>query len=726
MFLLPWSSGTGSDKVLPREGKVPTTKPRASPVIQIPLLNKAKRKRENDGSGNENAETRPIKKRAAEESCHIPNVPGDEAVLASPASVSARGNNGFASPRLMNTTREPADVSHVGGGQNTSTPEASQKQTMPKTQDCKATPRSLGEPDRRPRLEKYNRSANMRKDPATLTKLQQTIESQFNLEILLKHRELRLIDQELAKCQIALEQLRRCHVMPYPATTSDPATMCTVSQGVGPSYKSEAEHAPPWGVTEGPYSRHYAKWLIPDPIFGDDAPEDPQLRRSGKGLPDRASRGGKFQKAAGGVSSRAQRGSARERLQALPHGYPERKESKGPMIVKRSTDGQMVKLVCLDCRREDFNSAQGFINHCRIAHSRGFASHDAAAIACGEEVEVDPAGGLMGENTSSVNASAGLVHPLIRSAHLTRTNPKTATPCPKKVSERRNSTISQHDTGGDGSVDVSSTLGSGTKVLAADETNATPFKPSPHTPHLSALYARSGLGGDLDEMVTEATKKQEPEISLSDDDGEDDQEMEDAPEEIVGHHTLGTRGLLRGGGRLPARSGLSPAPMQRTPSNKSTSAVHRKPGYLHTSLPNTTASYRYNSPILPEATQTYNHDPVQHDHSPAESNQSLNLSPNTIESHPAPSLVFDDEDYQNTHSDSDLPSSGAVSEDDDSLDVEVKEHDQHAMEIDEPAESSAADFGLEKAGHGHRPTSNRGTAANRPRRPRARARKGGK
>jgi len=37
-----------------------------------------------------------------------------------------------------------------------------------------------------------------------LSPLQQLIEHQFNLEILTKHRELRLIDQEMARCQTAL------------------------------------------------------------------------------------------------------------------------------------------------------------------------------------------------------------------------------------------------------------------------------------------------------------------------------------------------------------------------------------------------------------------------------------------------------------------------------------------------------------------------------------------
>ena len=39
-------------------------------------------------------------------------------------------------------------------------------------------------------------------------RVRDAIESQFSLEILLKHDELRLINQELAKCQAALEQLR--------------------------------------------------------------------------------------------------------------------------------------------------------------------------------------------------------------------------------------------------------------------------------------------------------------------------------------------------------------------------------------------------------------------------------------------------------------------------------------------------------------------------------------
>jgi len=42
---------------------------------------------------------------------------------------------------------------------------------------------------------------------------------------------------------------------------------------------------------------------------------------------------------------------------------------------------------CRDCQRSNFSSAQGFINHCRIAHQREYSSHDAAAFDCGVVID---------------------------------------------------------------------------------------------------------------------------------------------------------------------------------------------------------------------------------------------------------------------------------------------------------------------------------------------------
>ena len=543
-------------------------------------------------------------------------------------------------------------------------------------------------------------------DIMNLTPLQQTIESQFSLEILLKHRELRLIDQELAKCQVALEQLRRCHVMPYPAASSDPNVMQMVSRGVGPAYNTPAQSLAPWGITDGPYARHYAKWLIPDSAFGDSVAEDLHSQLGGTALPDRATRGSMSSKAHVGGHTRGQRGSAREKLQALPHGYPEPKENKGPMIVKRSTDGKMVKLVCLDCRRDDFNSAQGFINHCRIAHSRGFASHDAAAIACGEEIDADAIGSTLGPTAGSSNSTAGLVHPLIRSAFLTNSTPQIspATQQRRKRVQAKALIASQSSGKFDGSTALPSTPHAGPSTQLNFQAPS-PFKPSPQTPHLSALFAKSGRGGNLEEMVNEAMYKPDPETLMADglDEDEDEEDVEESVEQPVQQRSHGTLGVIRGGGRLPARSGISPAPLERTASSKGVAKpVQRRPDYLKSNThgnPHTTSHNRKSVPEPVYVARSHHPDPHTNA-SPPFTSPTLNLSPNTIESHQAPSLVSDDGDYENTHSESETPSSAVVSEDEDNFEVEVKDSEHHSIDLDAAgASSTTSDYGMGKPHH---------------------------
>ena len=497
-------------------------------------------------------------------------------------------------------------------------------------------------------------------DAATMTPLQETIESQFGLEILLKHNELRLIDQEIAKCQVALEQLRRCQLIPYPASTSSIGDMQAVSGGVGPAYGSGryAPQAAPWGVTDGPYSRHYARWLIPDPIFdGDLPPEARPQRTAGKRMPERTTRGSKADKATPALKSRSQRGSTGSRLQALPAGYPEPKEEKGPMIVKRSTDGRMVKLVCLNCRRENFNSAQGFINHCRIAHGRGFASHDAAALACGEEVEFNDAGGVISDSIGGAPANAGLVHPLIRSALTAGIT--TIAPAPKR--RKSHSKTSSGSRLSEVSAHTQNHQRRPSLIVVPPSNDAlvnTPFVPSSSTPHLSALFAKIGRGGNLNEFVTEATTRTEVDVS-DEDDG--DYEMEDAPEE---QNPRSSRGVFHGS-LAPTRATMSPAPLTRIIVNKGVESPPRKPGNL-----NNVSNVDYASPYHTQSSEPIN--TVLLSHTPP-----LNLSPNTIESNPAPSLVSDDEDdYEDPHSDSEVPSSEAGDADEGRYVVEVEDEEE--------------------------------------------------
>ncbi|KAH0009240.1 hypothetical protein KCU80_g21562, partial [Aureobasidium melanogenum] len=181
------------------------------------------------------------------------------------------------------------------------------------------------------------------------TRLQDVLEHQFNLEILLKHRELRLIEQELAKCQVALEQLRRCEVIPYPGASGLSESL---SSGTGPALKpqpgfTQPQAPSPWGVTDGPYTRHYARWLLNDPTF-DSLPfsqvmpaldsyamqsEGRSTRNSGAGI-------GKTGR------SRPTRDSFGNLNQALPN-YPTQPRGKqGPLVIRRLADNLFVKLIC--------------------------------------------------------------------------------------------------------------------------------------------------------------------------------------------------------------------------------------------------------------------------------------------------------------------------------------------------------------------------------------------
>jgi ADA HAT complex component 1 len=262
--------------------------------------------------------------------------------------------------------------------------------------------------------------------------VQQAIEAQINMEIVFKHNELRLIEQELAKCQVALEQLRRCSLIPFPGTEG---LSENVSLGVGTSLQPQAGHtapqyAAPWGVTDGPYTRHYAKWLIPDAKF--DSISERALAQQAHGYfgvgEGRTTRGsfGDYGSANRGRTSRTSTGMLK--VPALGE-TPAPAPKIDPLLHKRSTDGKWVRLYCAACGHSNFSNTQGFLNHCRIKHGQVFKSHDQAAIACGVLVDVNESGAPVAatEPVSTpaaatpafsfpVPTTPGIVHPLASQA----------------------------------------------------------------------------------------------------------------------------------------------------------------------------------------------------------------------------------------------------------------------------------------------------------------------
>lgn len=508
-----------------------------------------------------------------------------------------------------------------------------------------------------------------------LDQARDTISFQFGLEILLKHDELRLIDQEIAKCQVALEQLRRCHLIPYPTNCPTPAQMLEIIEGKGPAvYRNPGDRvpqwAPPFGVVEGPYARHYAKWLIPDPKFDGIEPvrQMPFDARSRTGVDGRASRTLSDLGAYG--KGRTARGMPGQRHHAISSGYPTPKDKAGPCILKRS-DGQTVKLVCLDCHRENFSSTQGFINHCRIAHRRDFKSHEEAAVHCGHPIEIAENGSVIASgDDKSAGAAPGLAHPLAR---------KEAEGVYATLLGRIKKTLDEYYGG-----KMPESLAPPAAAPAvpppkdAPAKNQSKPKPSPlfvaaeETPNLSNFLQNKNIAVNLKDMVSDATKKED----LDDVSTSDDSDFESSTPKNPG--SFANQGAVR----VPARASMSPAVLAsgaRPPSSKG-----RSP-HIGFSVPD----------AIPEATAPSEED-EQHNSTSGSDEDDMamdaDLSPNTLVSNNAPSLVSDDGEYSEDD---------ATSESDD-----VSDSDVEAESV-----SDVAEINIDEDHEPHRSLRHRGATA---------------
>lgn len=475
------------------------------------------------------------------------------------------------------------------------------------------------------------------------------INQQFGTEILLKHQELRFINQELAKCQVALEQLRRCHLIPYPTSCPTPQQMLDISQGKGSAVQGRAgepaaQWAPPFGVTDGPYARHYAKWLIPDPKFGDVVPEWQGLsvvpRTTAEGRTTRNSLS-----EATTIGKRVARGQTGQKLSTT---YPPPKP-KAPCIVKRS-NGVVVKLVCNSCHRDNFSSTQGFINHCRIAHRKEYKSHEEAAVDCGQPISVS-------ESTSSTNPSTnttataseekppsapapGIVHPLARTDATAEQNAYAA------LLKRINESLKLFHQGATpktpGAVSSSPSVKAEGKPLKS-------FAAAPGTPFLSELLQKRDFQGDLNKHVEDAKSKVDLDDYLSGDEESDDGERFMSPNAdhpaVNKVSTAGAR-IPAPVMRVPARAVPQPAAGPRPPSSKGRSS--------HLAFTSTA------SKLLPSA-------PINDDDDSGFDDANMmdvDHSPNTATSNNAPSLVSDDggDDESDDGSSSDASDDGSMTE----------------------------------------------------------------
>jgi ADA HAT complex component 1 len=593
MFRLPWSSDAPGDKIME---KATLHKARPLPVVDIPnFMTKMKRKRTDSPEPASPQHAQVLKKWKSAQGEVKPAAFADggpdrmcvvDGMVADPARpVEARGTSNVASADVLDARPKAQPASREGA--------AKSRISMPENPAAKSDAVSPND--------HLSTAATMESD---LTSVQQAIEAQFNYEILLKHNELRLIEQELAKCQVSLEQLRRCSLIPFPGTEGFSQD---VSSGLGhalqpPSGYTEPQHAAPWGVTDGPYTRHYAKWLIPDPKF-DPIPERMLAQQSqgyfGYGLGEgRTTRGSFAEFGSTGKARTSRTSTGTLKLQALGEN-PTPAPKIDPLLHKRSTDGQWVRLYCAQCGHSNFSNTQGFLNHCRIKHNQVFKSHDQAAIACGVPVDINESGNPVTATepasttvttpaaTFPVPTTPGFVHPLVR------TNP---TELAKGV--HRDFTPR----------DPKKTL---------PPTPKADFTKAPSTPHLNSLLAKRGFEGNLKGLVeTARTKVDLSVMETSDDDGADSATQ--TPIAVKPSQQLA---------RLPA-SAPNVAPASKAPSARPGSKKGQSTG--HARLPH-----------FPPPVNVNGHVQTTGLHMP---DSPIDLSPNTVESNPGLVSDHDDDD----------------------------------------------------------------------------------
>ncbi|KAJ2903558.1 uncharacterized protein MKZ38_009683 [Zalerion maritima] len=464
--------------------------------------------------------------------------------------------------------------------------------------------------------------STMTSSPA-INRVREVVTNEMGHEILLKHNELRLIEQELAKCQIALEQLRRCHLIPYPVNCPTPEQVVNMMSGKGPALQTRPgapvpQWAPPFGVVDGPYARHYAKWLIPDPSF-DGIHIDFHVEARVRGAEGRTTRNSYSE----GVSlppKRPARNFSTQKLQALSSGYPVKSDKAGPCTLIRQLDGLRVKLVCLDCNRENFSSTQGFINHCRIAHKRDYKSHEEAARKCGQPIGAEPSAPNIPEEkpmvastaapptaTSGPVSTTGYVHPFARpnlseqEAYVSLQ--KRVADCVKLFEEGRHPFVKT--------------------IPSASSPPASGFVPSSQTPYLSQLLSERHIPKNLEEAVQDARQKDDNDELM----GDDSEDASDVATPIASR----VPGVMR----IPARAS-SPVSAFAAASRPASSKGHSHLPFGATHPLSSTSTPREAGDIRMVDTDELEGD----------------LSPNTMSSNNAPSLVSDDGEYE----DSDMPS----------------------------------------------------------------------
>lgn len=244
--------------------------------------------------------------------------------------------------------------------------------------------------------------------------LKQFIGHQFDLEILLKHHELKVIQDEISKIHVLMLQMRRHSVNPKappvenePAQFTeiyakylDPPSRCSCSHDVAlkdDNNSSVFTEDNNYMHTRSTSHSHVSK----PPITNIPGYEPPLTRSKSSGSLPKHDLHRISEEEKANLKRQTRKNSRLNELDTKlgnisTQSTPDQQQAKDKLqCVIRRSDGVLVKLTCPECLRDNFYSPQGFINHCRISHSREFTSHESALATCGVEIaEQDEIGKL--------------------------------------------------------------------------------------------------------------------------------------------------------------------------------------------------------------------------------------------------------------------------------------------------------------------------------------------
>lgn len=241
----------------------------------------------------------------------------------------------------------------------------------------------------------YNREALIKKlQDMPMETLKAIITNQIDLEIRLKHKELSLTEKEIGRCESQMITLRKFFKIPSNVNFDNEPNGFThkysnlLSQALNFNYEnlsklsSLSELLGPGALLGTGVAGDGNRILYSDASSVSSWGGAGCNQGDGLGSRDLSSGPGSFGPDEGETPTHSYRTRSTTSSLRPSSSVSSRRQTYGCLY--RRTDGIIVKLTCSTCLRSNFSSAQGFLNHNRIAHSKEFTSQDAAALQCGE------------------------------------------------------------------------------------------------------------------------------------------------------------------------------------------------------------------------------------------------------------------------------------------------------------------------------------------------------